>query len=82
MWHSSRESTCQGRRHRRHEFNPWVRKIPWKWQSIPAFLPGKSHGQRSLVGYRVAKSETQLSTHPLQATLVLLFKRKFTLGLP
>jgi len=30
-------------------FNPWVRKIPWrrKWQPIPAFLPGKSHGQRS-----------------------------------
>ena len=28
-------------------------KIPWKrqWQPTPAFLPGKSHGQRSLVGY-------------------------------
>ena len=22
-----------------------------KWQPIPIFLPGKSHGQRSLVGY-------------------------------
>ena len=22
-----------------------------KWQSIPVYLPGKSHGQRSLVGY-------------------------------
>ena len=34
-------------------FNPWVRKIPWgrKWQLIPVFLPGKSHGQRSLAGY-------------------------------
>ena len=33
--------------------DPWVRKIPWrrKWQSIPVFLPGKSHGQRSLAGY-------------------------------
>ena len=30
-----------------------VRKIPWrrKWQPTPVFLPGKSHGQRSLVGY-------------------------------
>ena len=30
-----------------------VRKIPWrrKWQLGPVFLPGKSHGQRSLVGY-------------------------------
>ena len=31
----------------------WVRKIPWrgKWQPTPVFLLGKSHGQRSLVGY-------------------------------
>ena len=30
-----------------------VRKIPWrrKWQPIPVLLPGKSHEQRSLVGY-------------------------------
>ena len=30
----------------------WVRKTPWrrKWQHIPVFLPGESHGQRSLVG--------------------------------
>ena len=34
-------------------FNPWVRKIPWrrKWQPTPVFSPGKSHGQKSLVGY-------------------------------
>ena len=33
-------------------FNSWVRKTPWrrKWQPTPAFLPGKSHGQRSLAG--------------------------------
>ena len=38
---------------RRHRFDPWVRKIPWrrKWQPTPVFMPGKSHGQRSLVGY-------------------------------
>ena len=38
---------------RRPVFDPWVRKIPWRreWQPIPVFLPGKSHGQRSLVGY-------------------------------
>jgi len=37
----------------RPRFGPWVGKIPWrrKWQSTPALLPGKSHGQRSLVGY-------------------------------
>ena len=33
--------------------SPWVGKIPWveKWQPTPVFLPGKPHGQRSLVGY-------------------------------
>ena len=37
----------------RFKFNPWVRKIPWrrKWQPTPVFLPGESHGQRSLGGY-------------------------------
>ena len=42
-----------GRRHKRHGFDPWVRKIPWtrKWQPTSVFLPGKFHGQRSLAGY-------------------------------
>ena len=52
-WLSGKESTCQSRTHRRCGFDSWVGKIPWrrKWQPIPVFLPGKSHGQRSLVGY-------------------------------
>ena len=50
-------------------FDPWIGKIPWrrKWQPISVFLPGKSCGQRSLVGYiqRITKSRTQpsLQTH-------------------
>ena len=30
-----------------------VKKIPWRreWLPTPVFLPGKSHGQRSLAGY-------------------------------
>ncbi|KAJ1063485.1 hypothetical protein K5549_021582, partial [Capra hircus] len=38
---------------RRHGFDPWVRKIPWRraWQPTLLFLPGEFHGQRSLVGY-------------------------------
>ena len=38
---------------RRPRFNHWVGKIPWRreWQPTPGFLPGKSHGQRSQVGY-------------------------------
>ena len=37
---------------RRCGFDPWVGKISWmKWLPTPVFLPGKTHGQRSLVGY-------------------------------
>ena len=37
---------------RRYRLDPWVRKIPWSgaWQPTLVFLPGKLHGQRSLVG--------------------------------
>ena len=37
----------------RPRFNPWVGKIPWrrKWQPTLVLLPGKSHGQKSLIGY-------------------------------
>ena len=33
-WCSGKEPTCPCRRHKRHGFNPWVRKITWsrKWQ--------------------------------------------------
>ena len=57
-WLSDKESVCQCRKCKRHRFNPWVRKIPWKrkWQPTPVFLPGKFHGQRSLVAYETAKS--------------------------
>ena len=50
---SGKEPTCQCRRCKRHWFNPWVRKIPWrrKWQPTPEFLQRYSHGQRSLEGY-------------------------------
>ena len=49
---SGKEPAFQCRRHRRHGFNPWVGKIPWRraWQPTPVFFPGGSHGQRSLVG--------------------------------
>ena len=41
------------RRCRRPGFDPWVRKIPWRRarKPTPGFLPGESHGQRSLAGY-------------------------------
>ena len=60
----------QFRKHRRHRFNPWVSKIPWKreWLPTPVFLPGESHGQKSLVGYsqwghKELDMTERLSTH-------------------
>ena len=49
-WLSGKEPAYQCSR---RGFNLWIRNIPWrrKWQPTPVFFPGKSHGQRSLVGY-------------------------------
>ena len=51
-WFSGKESACQCKRCKGLGFNPWVGKISCsrKWQPVPVFLPGKFHGQRSLVG--------------------------------
>ena len=48
-----KESTCQARDAGRCEFESQVGKILWRraWQFTPVFLPGESHGQRSLVRY-------------------------------
>ena len=48
---SEGKSVCL--QYERPRFDPWVGQIPWrrKWQPTPVLLPGKSHGQRSLVGY-------------------------------
>ena len=39
--------------HKRRGFDLWVGKILWRriWWPTPVFLPGKFHGQRSLVSY-------------------------------
>ena len=65
------EPACQCRRLKRHGFHPWVGKIPWKLWSVkcqpaPVSLLGKSHGQRSLVGYNpkgCKESDTTEHTH-------------------
>ena len=50
QWFCGKESGWQCKR---HWFDPWVGRIPWrgKWQPTPVFLPRESHGQRSQVGY-------------------------------
>ena len=50
---SGKQPTCQCSRCKRHWFDLWVEKIPWRraWQATPVSSPGESHGQRSLAGY-------------------------------
>ena len=56
--------------HGRCKYSPWVGKIPWrsKWQPTTVFLPGQSHGERSLVVYsswgcKESDMAERLSTH-------------------
>ena len=65
-----KDPACQCRRHKICGFDPCIRKISWRRAqlTIPGFLPGESHGQRSLAGYSLwghKKSDTteQLITH-------------------
>ena len=50
---NGKEPTWQCSRHKRHGFDPWVGKIPWRraLQTVPIFLLGEPQGQRSLAGY-------------------------------
>ena len=50
---------------------PWVRKIHWgrDWQPTPVFLPGESHGQRSLVGYTPWGRKESDTTEQLRLSL-------------
>ena len=54
---------------------PGLVKIPWRreWQSTPGFLPGESHGQRSLADYivhGVTESDTTEATNTTTTFLV------------
>ena len=50
----------------------WVRKIAWRraWQPAPVFLPGESHGQRSLAGYSSYGHEEPDMTERLALSLI------------
>ena len=73
---NGKEHTCQYRRCKRHAFNCWIRKIPWRraWQPTPVSYPGESHGQRSLVGYSpqgLKESDMTEATYHAQITFIL-----------
>ena len=61
-------------------FSPSVRKVLWRreWQLTPVFLPGESHGPRSLAGYSLC-SRKELNTTEWLSLLLLMSFRKFTI---
>ena len=79
-------------------FDSQVGKIPWrrKWLPTPVFLPGKSHGQRSLAGHSpwghksqtpwIPESRRQLSDYATTTTTcldsVVISSRKSLLNFP
>ena len=70
-WQIRRQRICL--QCRRPEFYPWVWNIPQRreWKPTPVFLPGESHGQRSLVYYSPWSSKE--SERPEQLTLSLVY---------
>ena len=51
---------------KRPGFDPWARKTRWRreWLPSPVVLPGKFHGQRSLVGYSTwGQKQLDLTKH-------------------
>ena len=67
---SGKEPACQCT-HKRHRFDPWVGKILLNgtWQPTPEFLPGESHGQRSLARYSPQGQRQWDTTEPLRRLL-------------
>ena len=57
----------------RPRFDPWVSEISWRreWLPTPVFLPGKFHGQKSLMGYSLWSCQ-ELDTERLTSTPVFL----------
>ena len=67
-WHTGKQIACQCRKHKRHGFNSWVGKMPWKrkWQPALVVLPGKSleKGTWQAIGHRDhKKSDMTEHTH-------------------
>ena len=80
-WCSWKRICCQCRGCKRHQFNPWVGKIPWiwrrKWQPTQLFLPGKFHGVGSLMDYSPwghKESDTTENAHTTYVQSVIGFQ--------
>ena len=70
-----KESACNAGDAGRRWFDPWVGKIPWRraWQPTPAFLPGESHGQRSLELQSIGSQKIRLDWVTEHAYMPVLY---------
>ena len=59
---------------KRHGFDPWIGKIPWrrKWKLTQVLLPGKFQGQKSLLDYMPwARKELDTTEHMCMDTCIV-----------
>ena len=85
--HLPRQETQETRVQSLGQESPWT----WKWPLTPVFLPGKFHGQGSLVGYspwdhkepnttdHILMCTTERNSKPVSAKILLIFNVKKTL---
>ena len=74
-----KEAASQCRSCKGHGVDPWVGKIPWRRtrQPTPVFLPGASHGQKSLAGYspRGCKESDSMRARQSKLGVSLVFRQ-------
>ena len=77
---SGKQPACQCRRHKICEFDLWVGKMSWRraWQLTPLFLPGESHGLRSLVGCNPQDCQESDTTEWLYFSLYIISSVQFS----
>ena len=72
---SGKEHACQCRRRKRHGFNPWVGKIPWRRHGNPLQYSCLGNtinrGAWQATVHRVAESQTQLKQFTMHAFLII-----------
>ena len=72
---SGKEHACQCRRHKRHGFNPWVGKIPWRRHGNPLQYSCLGNtinrGAWQATVHSVAESQTQLKQFTMHASLII-----------
>ena len=72
-----KEPTYQCRRHRRHRFNRWIRRIPWRrtWQPTPVSClenPMDTGAWRAVIHAVANRQDKRLSMHDFSLIVFLL----------